>query len=160
MDFVASIKAANGSLDKRSFRQYELRESSDTSFCIQSFTTVEDENQLQDIPVLPRGLDECGLKGNRTYLVAGGIRGFGFEVACWMAEKGAKSIALLGRSKPSDAKLEEVQQIEKKTGAKIHVFQVLCPLLNWLSSHCQIASYRNNVYFNGLTVIENETYMQ
>ena len=26
----------------------------------------------QKIPVLPRGLDECGLKENRTYLVAGG----------------------------------------------------------------------------------------
>ena len=138
VDFVASIKAANRSLDKRSFRQYEVRESSDPSFRIQSFTTVEDKKQLQDIPVLPRGLDECGLKENRTYLVAGGMRGFGFEVACWMAEKGAKSIVLLGRSKPSDAKLEEVRQIEERTGANIHTFQVIRPLLNWLLSHCQI----------------------
>ena len=157
VDFVASIKAANGCLDKRSFLQYKVRESSDLSFRIQSFTTVEDENQLQNIPVLPRGLDECGLKENRTYLVAGGMRGFGFEVACWMAEKGAKSIVLLGRSKPSDAKLEKVQQIERRTGAKIHAFQVIRPLLNWLSSHCQIASYRNNLYCNGIIVIENET---
>ena len=119
-----SIKAANGSLDKQSSQKQELKESSDISFEIQSLATFEDDNNLQGIPVLPRGLDECGLKENRTYLVAGGMRGFGFEVACWMAENGAKSIALLGRSKPSDAKCKELRQIERMTGAKIHAFQV------------------------------------
>ena len=50
--------------------------------------------------------------------------GFGFEVACWMTENGAKSVALLGRSKPSDAKRQELREIERRTGAKIHTFQV------------------------------------
>ena len=74
--------------------------------------------------MLPQGLDECGLKENKSYLVAGGMRGFGFEVARWMAENGAKSIVLLGRSTPSDSKIQEVRQIEKRTGATIHMIQV------------------------------------
>ena len=121
---ATSIKVANGSLDKQSSRKQELKESSDISFEIQSLATFEDDNNLRGIPVLPRGLDECGLKANRTYLVAGRMRGFGFEVACWMAGKGAKSIALLGHSKPSDAKCKELRQIERTTGAKNHAFQV------------------------------------
>ena len=123
-DVVASIKAANMSLKKQSFKQQEVKESSDISYVIQSLATLHDEHHLDDVPVLLPGLDECGLKGSRTYLVAGGLGGFGFEVACWMAENGAGTIGLLGRSKPSDAKRQELRQIEMKTGAKIHTFQV------------------------------------
>ena len=123
-DIAASIKAANRCIDTESSREQEVKESSDISFRIISLATFEDTNHLQGIPVLPRGLDECGLKENRTYLVAGGMGGFGFEVACWMTENGAKSIALLGRSKPSDAKRQELREIERRTGAKIHTFQV------------------------------------
>ena len=52
---------------------------------------------MDKIPVLKTGLDECGRKGNRTYLVVGGIRGYGIEVARWMAENGTKSTGLIGR---------------------------------------------------------------
>ena len=126
VDLAASIKAANDreSIDKRTSREDEVKQSSDISFLIHSLRTFEDENQLKDITVLPRGLDECGLKQNRTYLVAGGMRGYGFEVARWMVENGAKSIAVLGRSKPSDAKLQELRKINKTTGATIHTIQV------------------------------------
>ena len=123
-DLVASIKVGNGLIEKRSSRKPEVKESSDISFSVQSLATFEEESRLQEIPVLPRGLDECGLKENRTYLVAGGLSGFGFEVACWMAENGAKTIGILSRSKPSDTKRQELQKIERKTGAKIHTFQV------------------------------------
>ena len=123
-DVVASIKAANRSFKQQSFEQQEAKESSDISYVIQSLATLHDEHHLDDVLVLPPGLDECGLKGNRTYLVAGGLGGFGFEVACWMAENGAGTIGLLGRSKPSDAKSQELRQIEMRTGAKILTFQV------------------------------------
>ena len=89
-DLTTSMRAANGSFDNQSSRKQEVKESTDISFKIQSLATFEDENGLHGIPVLPRGLDECGLKENRAYLVAGGMGGFGFEVACWMAENGAK----------------------------------------------------------------------
>ena len=123
-DLIASIKVENELLEKKASKRPEVKDSSDISFSVHSLRTFEGESDLQDIPVLPRGLDQCGLKENRTYLVAGGLGGFGFEVACWMAENGAKTIGILSRSKPSGTKRQELQQIERKTGAKIHTFQV------------------------------------
>ena len=124
IDLATAIKVVNTSLDKQSSPQHEIKASSSISFQIHAFPSSGESSDLDKIPVLPCGLDECGLKDDRTYLVAGGIRGYGFEVACWMVENGAKSIGLLGRSKPSDAKCEEVRKIERRTGAKIHMFQV------------------------------------
>ena len=123
-DLVSSIRAANGLTDRKASRRREVEEYSDLSLSIKSLATFDEESHLQDIAVLRQGLDECGLKDNRTYLVAGGLGGFGFEVACWMAENGAKTIGLLSRSKPSDAKRQELWLIEKRTGTKIHTFQV------------------------------------
>ncbi len=40
---------------------------------------------------------EMSLRRDGTYLVTGGIAGFGFEAARWLAENGAGSIALVGR---------------------------------------------------------------
>ena len=125
LNFATSIKTSNQSLGKHSSQNHQMKPSSGISFAIQSFPSFERGSHLHNIPVLPRGLDECGLKENRTYLVAGGLRGFGFEVARWMAENGAKSIGLMSRSKPADAKVQEVQEIERKTGAKIYTFQVI-----------------------------------
>ena len=124
LDLVASIKAFNEFLDRTSYLKDEVAQSSNISFFIQSLGAFEEAEKLHGIPVLPQGLDECGLKEDKSYLIAGGVRGFGFEVARWMAENGAKSIVLLGRSVPSDSKIQEVRQIEKRTGAAIHIIQV------------------------------------
>ncbi len=121
---ATSIQAANASIDKQTSPKHQMKASSSISFLIHSFPSSEEGSDFNDIPVLPCGLDECGLKENRTYLVAGGVRGFGFEVACWMAENGAKSIGLISRSKPSDAKCQELREIKERTGAKFHTFQV------------------------------------
>ena len=68
-------------------------------------------------------MDKHSLQPNRTYMVVGGVRGFGFEVGRWMAKNGAKSIVLVSRSPPSDDKKQEVAAIEKKTGAQIFLYQ-------------------------------------
>ena len=44
-----------------------------------------------------RTLAQVALRGDGTYLVTGGISGFGFAAARWLAAHGAGSIALLGR---------------------------------------------------------------
>jgi phthiocerol/phenolphthiocerol synthesis type-I polyketide synthase C len=44
-----------------------------------------------------RQAPEMMLRGDGTYLVTGGISGFGFAAARWLAQHGAGSIALLGR---------------------------------------------------------------
>ena len=124
VDLTKSIKAVNTSVDNQTPPKFHSKAFADLPFVIYSYASFED-NQLQNIPVLPRGLDGCGLKGNRTYLVAGGMRGFGLEVARWMAENGARSLGLLGRSKPSEDKYQQLREIERRTGAKIHTFQVI-----------------------------------
>ena len=123
-DLLSSIRTVNSLKDRATSGRNEVNQSSDISLAIQSLATLSKEGALQDIPVLLQGLDGCGLRKNRTYLVAGGTRGFGLEVACWMAENGAQTIALIGRSKPSDVTLLRLKKIEKRTSAKMHVFQV------------------------------------
>lgn len=120
-----AIEVANASLTDPSASSSHKNASTDISFLLYSFSSSEKESGFNKIPILPRGLDDCGLRENRTYLVAGGIRGYGFEVARWMAENGAQSIGLIGRSKPSDAKLQEVRELERRTSTKIHMFQVV-----------------------------------
>ena len=124
-DIPTAIEAANKATLKDSPPKRVLREFRGISFLVHSFAPSEGGNDLLTIPVLPRGLDVCGLKENRTYLVAGGTRGFGFEVARWMAENGAKSIGLIGRSKLSDTEYQKVRDLETKTGAKFYTFQVI-----------------------------------
>ena len=123
VELATSIKGANESANVSSPNQ-QLEQYSHISYRLQSPATVKDGVHLEGIPLLPVGLDECGLKENRTYLVAGGLGGLGFEVVCWMAENGAKTIGILSRSKPSDYKGQEIRQIERRTGAKLHIFQV------------------------------------
>ena len=124
-EVATAVEAANETRLNESSSKRLTTSSPGISFHIYSFAPSEAGSTLQKIPVLPRGLDECGLKENRTYLVAGGIRGFGFEVACWMAGNGAKSIGLIGRSKPSDAENQRLRDIERKTGVQFHIFQVI-----------------------------------
>ena len=124
-EVATAVVAANETRLNESSSKRSATSSPGISFHIYSFAPSEAGFPLQKIPVLPRGLDECGLKENRTYLVAGGIRGFGFEVACWMAGNGAKSIGLIGRSKPSDVENQRLRDIERKTGVQFHIFQVI-----------------------------------
>ena len=124
-EVATAVEAANETRLNESSSKRLTTSSPGISFHIYSFAPSEAGSTLQKIPVLPRGLDECGLKENRTYLVAGGIRGFGFEVARWMAGNGAKSIGLIGRSKPSDAENQRLRDIERKTGVQFHIFEVI-----------------------------------
>ena len=125
VDILTVIKAINQFDDENENGHLQSNPSSCLSYTIFSLASLDSHPPpLEGLTVLPRGLDDCGLKENRTYLVAGGIRGFGFEVAKWMAENGAKTIGLLGRSKPSDAARQEVSELETKTAARIYMFQV------------------------------------
>ena len=156
MDITTAIEATNDfTVDNSPFKK-SMRTFQSISFLIHSFAPSKESGDHQKTPVLPRGLDECGLKEKRTYLVAGGIRGYGFQVARWMAENGAKSIGLIGRSKPSDAEYQEVRGIETKTGAKFHIFQVICSIFVTVNFHLMqhfydyISLIRNAVYIHVL----------
>jgi microcystin synthetase protein McyG len=51
-------------------------------------------------PLEPRP-QPVGFSADASYLIVGGLRGVGLRVAEWMAERGARHLALVGRSEPS-----------------------------------------------------------
>ncbi|MYG18655.1 MAG: KR domain-containing protein, partial [Gemmatimonadales bacterium] len=67
-------------------------------------------------PPLVRG----GLRGDRSYLVTGGLGGIGIAVADWLAERGAGAIVLNGRRNP-DPEAEEAIQALRQRGATVEV---------------------------------------
>ena len=57
-----------------------------------------------------------------TYLITGGIEGFGFEAARWLVGQGAGSIALVGRRGSETPRCEERVGELDAAGAKVQVF--------------------------------------
>jgi NADPH:quinone reductase-like Zn-dependent oxidoreductase/acyl carrier protein len=55
----------------------------------------------QDVPVQPDSDERLHLDPGATYLVTGGVRGFGLAIAEWMIERGARNLALVGASDAS-----------------------------------------------------------
>jgi NADPH:quinone reductase-like Zn-dependent oxidoreductase/NAD(P)-dependent dehydrogenase (short-subunit alcohol dehydrogenase family)/acyl carrier protein/SAM-dependent methyltransferase len=66
---------------------------------------------------------EMTVRHDGTYLITGGIEGFGFEAARWLVARGAGSIALIGRrgsaTPGSDARIAELEAI----GAEVRVYR-------------------------------------
>ena len=52
------------------------------------------------------------LRSDATYLVTGGLRGLGLEVAKWLAERGARHLVLMGRRPPSPETLAAIRALE------------------------------------------------
>ncbi|MBZ0285292.1 MAG: SDR family NAD(P)-dependent oxidoreductase [Anaerolineae bacterium] len=59
---------------------------------------------------------------NATYLVIGGLRGLGLLVAQWLAERGAKHLALMGRSSPDEMAQAALQALEA-SGVNLQIIQ-------------------------------------
>ncbi len=63
------------------------------------------------------------LRGDGTYLVTGGIDGFGFETARWLAANGARSIALVSRRGSATPGCgARVRELEA-AGAAVHIYR-------------------------------------
>lgn len=60
------------------------------------------------------------LAGDASYLVTGGLGGFGLRTAEWLASKGARHLVLISRSGPSsDTAKEAIARLEQQ-GVKVH----------------------------------------
>ena len=68
------------------------------------------------VPASAPAAASVGLRADATYLVTGGFGGLGLVVARWMAERGARHLALLGRT--PDPESAEVRAIEA-LGARV-----------------------------------------
>ncbi|PTL76610.1 polyketide synthase [Vitiosangium sp. GDMCC 1.1324] len=66
------------------------------------------------------GAEPLALKADATYLLTGGLGGLGLTVAKWMVEKGARNLVLMGRSEPTEAARQVLQELEK-AGARVVV---------------------------------------
>ncbi|KAK8076614.1 polyketide synthase [Apiospora phragmitis] len=71
-------------------------------------TLGPDESFMAETPLLPSTVT---MNANATYVVTGGTRGIGLELAYWLIEHGARYIVLLGRS---GGKGEDVQKLLAK----------------------------------------------
>ena len=73
-----------------------------------------------EIRVVPKAEEPVTLGPDGTYLVTGGLGGLGLTVARWLVDQGAQHLVLLGRSGPSDAIREVLQELEE-AGARVVV---------------------------------------
>jgi len=60
-------------------------------------------------------------RADATYLITGGLGGIGLKVARWMANLGARHVALVGRRGPSDKARAQIDAIES-LGVSVRVF--------------------------------------
>lgn len=58
---------------------------------------------------------------SRTYVVTGGLGGFGQQLALWLAERGAGHIILTSRSRPPQARLAPLARIVSNLGVELSV---------------------------------------
>ncbi|HET6546723.1 MAG TPA: SDR family NAD(P)-dependent oxidoreductase [Rhodanobacteraceae bacterium] len=60
------------------------------------------------------------IRADASYLVSGGLGGFGLEVAQWLAERGAGAIVLMGRHAPTEAVRQRLAAIGER-GIRVEV---------------------------------------
>ncbi len=77
-------------------------------------------NMLDDhVPTLPPRA--ATFRPDRGYLISGGATGFGLEVARWMADRGARHLALLSRSGSKSVTDEAVIDAMKEIGVDVEL---------------------------------------
>ena len=81
---------------------------------------MRDARHIGKIVLTAPSLVEGRLRGDRTYLVTGGLGGIGCALAGWLAERGAGAIVLNGRRAP-DAEAEEVIGALQERGVTVQV---------------------------------------
>jgi NADPH:quinone reductase-like Zn-dependent oxidoreductase/acyl carrier protein len=76
-----------------------------------------------EVLAVPRTREPVTVGPDGTYLITGGLGGLGLAVARWLVEHGARHLVLMGRSAPSVAALEILDELEK-AGARVVVSAV------------------------------------
>jgi SAM-dependent methyltransferase/NAD(P)-dependent dehydrogenase (short-subunit alcohol dehydrogenase family)/acyl carrier protein len=54
------------------------------------------------------------INGEKSYLITGGLRGLGLRVAEWLAEQGARHVALMGRGAPDDRAQQAIARLQAR----------------------------------------------
>jgi NAD(P)-dependent dehydrogenase (short-subunit alcohol dehydrogenase family)/SAM-dependent methyltransferase/acyl carrier protein len=96
---------------------------------ILNIDTLEEEIALREVRQVRRlarserrDVPPLVFQGDASYLITGGLRGLGLLVAEWMAKRGARNLALVGRSAPN-AQTGEVIDRLKQSGVNVLILQ-------------------------------------
>lgn len=97
----------------------------------EAFSCIEEDKYIgkvvvdfKDQSIKVKQKDEELFKTDKTYLITGGTKGLGLEIASWLIDKGAKNLVLLSRSGDKDPKVSSRIDSLRKLGANIKVYAV------------------------------------
>ena len=76
--------------------------------------------QESDLVIAPNPDMPITFDASGTYLITGGLGGFGLATAAWMVEHGARHIVLMGRSRPSEQAQVAIEAMQE-VGAEVKV---------------------------------------
>ena len=84
--------------------------------------TVSMQDRMVDVaPLPPKG---PAISADGTYLITGGLGGFGLATAQWLVDQGARHLALAGRSGAASAEAQTTVTVMEEAGVNIHVARV------------------------------------
>ncbi|WP_299876191.1 type I polyketide synthase [uncultured Cocleimonas sp.] len=98
--------------------------------------SFENSNSISqdDIHPLPMKDEELVCDSKASYLVTGGLSGFGLKTACWLVDKGARSLVLVSRSANVSKTDEETKAILDSLKAKgVSIYTRACDVTNMKS---------------------------
>src|SRR3954453_14617544 len=75
----------------------------------------------EEVAVALRAEETLALRDDGTYLITGGLGGFGLEVAQWLADNGARHLVLMGRSGVSSHEAEAAIGAMREAGVDVVV---------------------------------------
>ena len=75
----------------------------------------------EDIKPLETAVEELSCQPNASYLVTGGLSGFGLKTATWLVDKGAKSLVLISRSAKVDEDSTKIIKHLQSQGVSVYV---------------------------------------
>ncbi|NVJ05951.1 SDR family NAD(P)-dependent oxidoreductase [Myxococcus sp. AM001] len=78
---------------------------------------------LTQAQTIPEGVGAFRPRGDRTYLITGGLGGIGLRLASWLVERGARHLALCGRKGETDEARQALAPL-RAAGAKVETFRV------------------------------------
>ncbi len=104
----------------------------DADEIVQAFRYMQQSRQIGKIivtyhnSITPAPLEQLSpppnleLASDATFLVTGGLSGFGLQTAAWLARKGCRSLLLLSRSGPVSEESQQVIAQLRKDGVTVH----------------------------------------
>ena len=78
--------------------------------------------QCSPVPVKLRALPRTTFHPLKTYIITGGLGGFGLELAYWLVQRGARNLVLTSRTGPRDAYQKLSIERLKQLGAQVLIY--------------------------------------